>query len=100
MNEPLISPLTIYLILNIKLFAVIMLLIGIVITMYFGLKIDSPRYTLKMRVVYGFIALIGAFMVIAALFVPDSKTLIAMYLTNYVTQENVEAVKALFNSLQ
>ena len=100
MNEPLVSPLIVYLIFNIKLFTLIMLLIGMVITMYFGLKIDSPRYTLKMRIIYGFIALIGAFMIIASLFIPDRTTLIAMYLSNYVTPENVEAVKALFNSMQ
>lgn len=100
MNEPLVSPLIVYLIFNIKLFTLIMLLIGMVITMYFGLKIDSPRYTFKMRIIYGFIALIGAFMIIASLFIPDRTTLIAMYLSNYVTPENMEAVKALFNSLQ
>ena len=100
MNEPLVSPLIVYLIFNIKLFTLIMLLIGMVITMYFGLKIDSLRYTFKMRIIYGFIALIGAFMIIASLFIPDRTTLIAMYLSNYVTPENVEAVKALFNSLQ
>jgi len=100
MNEPLVSPLIVYLIFNIKLFTLIMLLIGMVITMYFGLKIDSPRYTFKMRIIYGFIALIGAFMIIASLFIPDRTTLIAMYLSNYVTPENMEAVKALFNSLR
>ena len=100
MNEQLVSPLIVYLIFNIKLFTLIMLLIGMVITMYFGLKIDSPRYTFKMRIIYGFIALIGAFMIIASLFIPDRTTLIAMYLSNYVTPENMEAVKALFNSLQ
>jgi hypothetical protein len=87
---------TIYAIMEIEFISLILILIGITIACYFGLKADTPR---GLRYGYAAISILGLIIALAGLLMPSRETLAVMYLSNCVDAKDVETIKKVFEAV-
>ena len=88
---------TIFLIMQSEQISLFLVNIGFIMVIWFGLKFTHVCTHGKWKVIHGGMCLLGALILILGMAIPNRETLIALYLANCVTPEDVENVKTMFS---
>ena len=88
---------TIFLIMQSEEISWFLFYIGTIMVIWFGLKFTHVCTRGKWKVIHGGMCLLGALILILGLAIPNRETLIALYLANCVTPEDVENVKTMIS---
>lgn len=89
--EPIISPWTIFALSHVETFRAIFYILAVISTSALGTFFKTMTKTLKIVV-----SVITAVLFLTAILLPDKNTLIAMYIANHATPENVQMLINMF----
>lgn len=87
---------TIYAIMEIKLISLLLVLLGLTIACYFGLKADTPS---GLKWGYVTVSIVGLIIALAGLFMPSRETLLLMYMSTFVDSGDIETFKKIIESV-